>query len=245
MLELGPGTGRFTPTVLASGSRVVAADLSLPMLRALGRHAPVQARRHRLARVRAAGEHLPFRNGTFRAAVAYGNILCFAAKDGEHLLAELARVVRPGGCLILDVASPVGATIEFLTIASQRRILHRILRDPEYYFLNAVVGKKERAHQPFDPDRMAYWEFDFYTPAAAEAALAEAGFRTVDRMAVAPLGAYRDRVTTIARRDRRAWTTLVELEERVGRRSGALETGHGFVMAAVRGPSRARRRSRN
>ncbi len=57
VLELGPGPGRFTPTILSSGARVVAVDLSLPMLRALGRRKPIRSRSTRLRRVRAAGEH--------------------------------------------------------------------------------------------------------------------------------------------------------------------------------------------
>lgn len=245
VLELGPGPGRFTPSILTTGARVVAVDLSLPMLHALGRHAAVRARTRQLRRVRGAGERLPFGDGSFRAVVAYGNLLGFAARDGERLLAELARVVRPGGHLILDVASPVGAATEFLTQGAERRLLLRILRDPDFYFLSQVLGARGRGHQPYAPERWAPWEFDFYTPAAAEALLADAGFRVVDRMAVGAIGAYRDRLATIARRDRRTWATLLSIEEDVGRRAGVLETGHGFVVAAVRRRDASPLRSRD
>lgn len=244
VLELGPGPGRFTPTVLASGARVAAVDLSLPMLRALARRAPIRVRSGRLRRVRAAGEHLPFRDGAFRAAVVYGNLLGFAAEDGPRLLSELARVLAPGGKLILDVSSPIAATTEFLSLGAQRRFLLRILREPDYYLISWVASSKRRAHQPYAPGRMAFWEFDFYTVPAAEAALGTAGFRPVDRMAIAPIGAFRDRLTTIARRDAKAWKNLVALEEEVGRRPGLLETGHGFAMAASRESRRPRTRSR-
>jgi SAM-dependent methyltransferase len=243
VLELGPGPGRFTPTILSSGARVVAVDLSLAMLRALHRRKPVRAQSRRLAKVRAAGEFLPFRDGAFRGAVLYGNILGFSARDGRWLLSEVARVVRPGGTLIIDVSSPVGATTEFLENGARRRFLLRVLRDPEYYLLNAVIGSGARVHSPFAPERWAFWEFDFYTVPAAQKALSAAGFRTIDRMAVGPIGAFRERLTAIARRDRRAWRNLVELEERVGRRPGVLETGHGFVMAAVREGRKSRTRS--
>jgi len=195
---------------------VTAVDYSLPMLRALVRRRSVRSGSDRLRRLRGAGEHLPFRRGTFRAAVAYGNILGFSAKDSAQLLSELARVVRPGGILLLDVASPVAAATEFLSLGAQRRFLLRILRDPDYYFLEGVLAEAERAHQPFAPERMAYWEFDFYTAPAAEAELDRAGFRTVDRMAVGALAAYRDAITNVARRDRRAWGELLRLEELVG-----------------------------
>jgi SAM-dependent methyltransferase len=240
VLELGPGPGRFTPTVLACGARVVAVDLSLPMLHALRRRKRVQKRAGRLRRVRGAGEQLPFRTGAFRAAVVYGNILGFSAGGGEQLLSELARVVTPGGVVILDVSSPVGAITEFFSMAARRRFLLRILRDPENYLFSVHEKMRDRSHQPYVPQRLAFWEFDFYTFAGAESALTDAGFRPIDRMAVGAVGAFRDQLTTIAHRERRTWKNLLKLEEVVGRRHGVLETGHGFVVAAVRSGRRTR-----
>ena len=144
----------------------------------------------------------------------------------------------------LDVASPVGATTDFLSMAAHRRLLSKVLRDPEFYFLNKVLGPSDRTRQPYAPERWGYFEFDFYTAAGAERALAAAGFRVIDRMALAPISAYRGRLTTIARRERRTWRNLLAVEERAGRRPGTLETGHGFVVAAVRATPRGRRRSR-
>ena len=244
VLELGPGPGRFTPTVLASGARVAAVDFSRPMLRTLGRRKAVRARCAQLRRVRAVGERLPFRSGAFRASIALGNILGFSAGDGAQLLREIARVTRPGGLLVLDVASPVGATTDFLEEASRRRLLRRILRNPKYYFLDEIVRSAERTHQPYAPRRWGFFEFDFYTVAAAKRLLLGAGFRPIDQMAIGAIGAYRERLTTIARREPRTWRTLLELEERVGRRAGVLETGHGFVVAALRDSRDVPRRSR-
>jgi SAM-dependent methyltransferase len=222
---------------------VVAVDLSLPMLKALGRRKSVRLRAIRLNRARAAGEQLPFRNGAFRAAVMYGNILGFSGSEGSRLLSEMARVLRPGGLLVLDVASPAASTTEFLEAGAQRRFLLRILRDPEYFFLGQALSPTGHGHQPFAPARMGYFEFDFYTVAAVEKLLSASGFRPIDRMALAPIGAYRERLTTIARREPRAWRNLLALEEHVGRRPGVLEAGHGFVVAALREPV-GRRRSR-
>lgn len=244
MLELGSGPGRFTPTVLSARARVVAVDLSVPMLRALRRRRTIRTQSARLRCVRAAGEHLPFRDGAFRATVALGNILGFSSSDGPRLVSEIARVTEPGGLLVLDIASPVGATSEFLATAAKRRLLLKILRNPGYYFLNEIVRDAERTRQPYAPKRWGFYEFDFYTPAGADEVLSAAGFRPIDRMAIAPVGAYRNRLTTIARRDRTAWRNLLALEERSGRRPGTLETGHGFLVAAVRGRSDSRRRSR-
>jgi len=244
VLELGPGPGRFTPVLLNRGSRVVAVDLSLPMLQALIHRRTVRSRSTGLRRVRGAGELLPFRNEAFGVTVALGNLLGFSASGGRRLLSELARVTRPGGTLILDVASPVAASTDFLEMAVRRRLLPRILRDPEYYFLNEIVRGSDRTRQPYAPERWGFFEFDFYTVAGAERSLTAAGFRVVDRMAIAPIGAYRPRLASIARRERKTWQNLLALEERAGRRTGTFETGHGFVVAAVRRSHRRRRRSR-
>jgi len=241
VLELGPGPGRFTPTIAASGGTVVAVDLSRPMLEwARQRAKPISAR---LRWVRGAGERLPILAGTFGTAVVYGNILGFAGREGPRLLAELARVLRPGGRLILDVAAPVSATQEFLVVGSQRRFLRRVLRDPRRYLLEAVLT---HGHQHYDPERMAFFEFDFYTVERATRELEKAGFRIIDRMAVGVVAAYQERLAASARREPRTWENLLRLEERVGRRSGVLETGDGFVVVAVRSrkPSRGRVASR-
>lgn len=165
------------------------------------------------------------------AAVVLGNIVCFAVKDGSRMLGEIARVLRPGGMLVVDFQSPAGAVQDFLWTASNRRLLPKVLRDPRYYLLDDVL---ETGFQPYDPRRLSRWEFQFYTPSAALAALARAGFRPLDTLAIAPVAAYQPRVASIAQRDPRTWATLLRVEEEVGRRPGALETGHGFVVAAVR-----------
>jgi hypothetical protein len=91
--------------------------------------------------------------------------------------------------------------------------------------------------QPYAPDRLAPWEVKFYTVPEAARALDRAGFRVIDAMAVAPATAFQDRVLSVARRDKRAWEGLIRVEERLGRRPGAHDVGHGFIVSARRKPS--------
>jgi SAM-dependent methyltransferase len=186
--------------------------------------------------VQGAGEHLPFADRSFDVAVAFGNIICFAAKDGERLLRELSRVLRPGGLLLVDFSSPASAIQEFLANEANHRGLARILRRPDHYFLHRAL---RTGYQPYAPARLAQFEFQFYTVDEAVRALRSAGFRPVDTMSIAPLAAHHERVAAIARREPRTWRTLLELEETVGRRNGALEIGHGFAIAARRASARA------
>jgi len=232
LLELGPGPGRFTPFLRQRfRGRLIALDLSRESLRSGRRRARTQRGFARIDFIQGAGEYLPFRPRSIDTVVALGNIVSFAGRDGGVLLAELRRVVRPRGRLLLDFASPAASAQEFLGRAAQQRFLLRILRRPAYYLLDQVLGT---GFQPYAPGRGGMWEFQFYTVAQATKALARAGFRVIDAMSVAPLAAYQDRVAAIAHRERKTWEGLLRLEERVGRRPGALESGHGFVVAAVR-----------
>lgn len=232
LLELGPGPGRFTPILRrATRGGVLALDLSREGLRSARRRARREPGLSRIDWVQGAGEYLPLRSRSVDTVVAFGNIVSFAALDGPALLKELARVMRPKGLLLADFPSPAGSTQEFFYVAARQRLLGRVLRRPSHYFLDRVLTT---GFQPLAPARLARWEFRFYTVAEAKKELARAGFRTIDAMSVAPIAAYQDRVAAIARREKRTWVTLLRVEEQIGRRPGVLETGHGFLMAAVR-----------
>jgi ubiquinone/menaquinone biosynthesis C-methylase UbiE len=231
-LELGPGPGRFSPILRSAiRGRVIAVDLSREMLRAARRRARGTSASRATHWVQGAGEHLPLSTRSIDVAVAFGNIVSFAADDGPVLLKELGRVVKPNGLLIADFASPAAATQEFFYVAAHRRLLPRILRRPHYFFIDRVLTT---GFQPYDPDRFAQWAFRFYTVGEAKKAIVRAGFRLLDVMSVAPIAATHNRIAAIARREGRMWEALLRIEEQVGRRPGVLEAGEGFVVAAAR-----------
>jgi ubiquinone/menaquinone biosynthesis C-methylase UbiE len=232
LLELGPGPGRFTPSLLAAPPRrLIAVDLSRPILLAGRRRLRAHAEVAHATWVRGAGEHLPLRDGSVDVAVVLGNVVCMAAREGPKMLRELHRVTRPGALLLVDFATAAGAAEEFFYTAARHKILIKVLRRPEYYLIDQVLRS---GYQPNDPARLASWEFQFYTPETGRRALGRAGFRALDLMAVGPLVAFHDHIAKIARRDPTAWENLLRIEERVGRRPGVTETGHGFIVAARR-----------
>lgn len=236
VLEVGPGPGRFTPLIRSrSRGRLLLLDLSRANLIAGRRRGGDAERDGRTARLQGAAEQLPLRDRSVSAIVALGNIAGMASHDGPSLFGEWARVLRPGGRLILDFSAPPGSLQEFLHSAAQRRFLPRLLRAPRRYLLGHVLLT---GYQPYAPGRLARWEFRFYGPIEAREELARAGFRVTDVMSVAPVAAFQEAIARIALRERRTWETLLSLEEAVGRRPGAAEVGHGFVVAAVRAPAR-------
>lgn len=107
VLEVGAGTGRYTRLMLHAGFRVTAVDLSSEMVGFLGRHL---AEPGRCRVLRSDAFALPFGAATFDAAVCMGLIGRFDdAANQMAVLAELSRVVRPGGWLVFDMRNPRSA----------------------------------------------------------------------------------------------------------------------------------------
>jgi ubiquinone/menaquinone biosynthesis C-methylase UbiE len=94
LLEVSPGPGVFQPwlrSALKPAGHLVALDLSLPMLRQCRRkHGNEGA-----VLVHGNAEYLPFADACFDAAFHFGGVNLFT--QPERALAELVRVVRPGG----------------------------------------------------------------------------------------------------------------------------------------------------
>ena len=111
VLDAGAGPGRFTIELAHLGARVHVGDVS-----------PVQLA-HNAERVAAAGcEHTVVARGRldvcdlagvpddrFDAVVCYGGPLSYALDRAPDAVAELARVTRPGGHVLVSVMSAAGA----------------------------------------------------------------------------------------------------------------------------------------
>jgi SAM-dependent methyltransferase len=90
-LELGCGTGVFLERAAATGARIVAIDLSQPLLRQ-ARERMAGSPRVRL--VCGNAEAMPYADGTFDAV--YGSSVVHHL-DLDRALGEVFRVLRPGG----------------------------------------------------------------------------------------------------------------------------------------------------
>jgi demethylmenaquinone methyltransferase/2-methoxy-6-polyprenyl-1,4-benzoquinol methylase len=147
VLDLAAGTGVSTAELQRSGARAVACDFSLGMLRA-GR-----ANRHRrnVRFVAGDGTRLPFASESFDAVtISFGlrNIV-----DVPRALTEMARVVRPGGRLVVcEFSRPVWAPFRVLYLNYLMRLLpwiaRRVSSNPDAYVylaesIRAWPGQKE------------------------------------------------------------------------------------------------------
>jgi SAM-dependent methyltransferase len=109
VLEAGAGPGRFTLELAAIGARVVAGDISP---RQLELHAEKTAEVEDAVEARVLLDIVDlsqFRDGEFDAVVCYGGPLSYVLGEADRALAELLRVTRPGGPVLVTVMSLLGA----------------------------------------------------------------------------------------------------------------------------------------
>jgi SAM-dependent methyltransferase len=104
VLEVGCGAASCSRWLTTQGARPVGLDLSAGMLRhaaelndRTGIHLPL---------VQAGAERLPFADGTFDAACSAFGAVPFVAEP-EVVMAEVARVIRPGGRWVFAVMHPM------------------------------------------------------------------------------------------------------------------------------------------
>jgi demethylmenaquinone methyltransferase/2-methoxy-6-polyprenyl-1,4-benzoquinol methylase len=132
VLDLAAGTGVSTAELRRSGAFAVACDFSLGMLRA-GRTS-----RHRREVPFVAGDalHLPFADASFDAVTISFGLRNVA--DVPTALAEMARVVRPGGRLVVcEFSRPVFAPFRYIYLNYLMRALpwiaRRVSSNPDAY----------------------------------------------------------------------------------------------------------------
>jgi demethylmenaquinone methyltransferase/2-methoxy-6-polyprenyl-1,4-benzoquinol methylase len=136
VLDLAAGTGTSTATFAAGGADCVACDFSLGMLRAGMRRVRAAPEGPRPAFVAGDALRLPFRDGVFDAVtISFG--LRNVARP-EQALAEMLRVTRPGGRLVVCefsrlTARPLRVAYERYLSRALPAVARRAARNPVAY----------------------------------------------------------------------------------------------------------------
>ena len=97
LLDIGCGDGAFTTELARRGALATGLDVDPAMLAAARQRSRQEALPLQLVEGRA--EALPFQDGTFDVALAVTS-LCFV-QDTRRAISEMARILRPGGRLII------------------------------------------------------------------------------------------------------------------------------------------------
>jgi SAM-dependent methyltransferase len=168
VIDLGAGTGKFTELIVHTGATITALEPVTSMRTALERNCPT------IRVVDATAEHTTAEDGSFDAAVAASAFHWF---DGERALAEIERVLRPRGALVLMWNVPAGPT------------------QPSIEALERLVDERAPRHLAYHPcdlnaDRFASGEWRVPFAGSPFEELREASFanvQTLDRDAFVAL----------------------------------------------------------
>jgi SAM-dependent methyltransferase len=102
VLDLGCGLGHSLPPLLARATKVVALDVNPSFLAKASATNEAAIASGQLAIVEAnAAEGLPFEAERFDRVICQNMLECLQPEDRPELIAEIDRVLRPGGTLLL------------------------------------------------------------------------------------------------------------------------------------------------
>lgn len=171
VLDLACGAGRHLRALAGAGAAATGTDLSPDLL--------AEARRqgsHRL--VRCDNRRLPFRGGIFHAVTCFFTSFgYFEAEAGDAaVLAEAARVLAPGGGLLLDLMDP--ASVRRDLVPESAREEHG-LRIVERRGISADGRRVEKRVTLRGPEGERSWteSVRLYDPGEVEGMAAGAGLR--------------------------------------------------------------------
>ncbi len=109
VLEVGTGPGRATALLSGDGRQVIGVDVARRMLRLARAH--LDAEHSRAELVRASVLRLPYRDATFDAVLSTYLLDVLGDAELPGALSEMARVLSPGGRLVLGTMNlPKGLT---------------------------------------------------------------------------------------------------------------------------------------
>lgn len=168
VLDLCCGSGRHTFALHEAGLDVTGIDLSPELLsHALASEvtAPIRARL-----LRADVRSLPFRAGVFDSAVNLFSSFGYFGEDGDRrVLLEFARVLAPGGQLVIDLMNPARVRANLVpysrserdgvVLVEQRSLVadgRLVVKDVELCNASGRVRWREEVRL-YEPDEMRRW----------------------------------------------------------------------------------------
>ncbi|MBV8431316.1 MAG: class I SAM-dependent methyltransferase [Solirubrobacterales bacterium] len=160
VLDVATGTGMVAFVLAWGGCQVVGLDQSQEMLgRARAKLAGLPELADRVNFVRGEAERLPFPDGQFDA-LSFTYLLRYV-DDRRATLAELARVVKPGGRIaMLEFGVPTSPPLRALWRLHTRYVLPALGRvaSPAWLEVGRFLGPNIEEFYAAEPDLVSLWE---------------------------------------------------------------------------------------
>jgi SAM-dependent methyltransferase len=224
VLEAGAGAGRFSVELARLGARLTVIDVS-PVQMDLHRRHLADEDLEASVEERALADIIDlsrFPDGAFDAVVCYGGPLSYVMERADDALAELLRVVRPGGHVLLSVMSNLGSLHAFLST---------IPGDIDQVGIDAVERVRETGDLP--EELASVGAMHMYTWEELRALLGRHECEPVAASAANFLSVRNDEVCERWLQDPSMWERFLAWEVRACREPGALDAGT-HVLAVVR-----------
>jgi ubiquinone/menaquinone biosynthesis C-methylase UbiE len=150
VLDVGTGPGRFTIELARIGPEIVVADLSAGQLELNRKKVRAAGCEQRVSeRVVADITDLSrFSDGELDAAVRYGGPLSYVLDRAEEGIAELARVTRTGGHVLVSVMSLVGTIYHYLDVVLQLAVRDGVERTDDIVRTGFLPEEPDYGHLP-------------------------------------------------------------------------------------------------
>ena len=229
VLDAGCGPGRFSITAAKLGARVTALDLSDRQLQ-LAEEKIGQAGLTESVEDFIQGDITDlsvFPDGRFDVVICYGGALSYVRERRHKAAAELVRVVRSGGAILVSVMSRYGASLNLV-----RRPSIPILKDAEGWDVWGVAENGDLDGFPSTQVGMLHPPMHLFTSEELRDLLP--GCRVLE-IAGSNVTAYEGSAAIEeVFDDPQAWETAVRLERELNRRPGLVDTGSHIIMTARR-----------
>ena len=222
VLEIGAGAGIFTKELVSMAGRLVVSDLSEVQLALNRDHMRDLGVLHRVAdyRVLDIADLSTVGTESFDAVVCIGGPLNYLLDQEQAAVAELLRVVKPGGKLVLGVMSLISTVAIYLGSLPAEK--NAIGLDNMRWLLE--TGRQDREHHPATEHYC-----HMMTSADVDALLADQAVEVVERRGAGLLGVAGEEALEAAKRDDELWTLIVERELAWSKSPGTLDVGDNIV----------------
>lgn len=224
VLEIGAGPGRFTIELAKLGARVTVGDIS-PVQLALNREKVSEAGYEASVVSRAVMDVTDlsrFAAASFDAVVCYGGALSYVFERAADAVAELMRVTRPGGYLLVSVMSLLGGIHAFLPDVI------RIARDAGVAPLQRLIESGDQFEDAVTQGHLLH----FYRSHELRALLERQGGDVVALSATNFLAVGYDALLTGILEEDVLWEALLRWELEFCQQPGAVDGGTHLIAVA-------------
>ena len=226
MLDAGCGSGRFSVPAAEAGCKLTLLDISERQLTIAENKMAEHG--HSAYYINASVTDMNMlENNSFDVAVCYGAVLNYLHSGVSRAVAELYRVTKPGGYVVISVNSRAG--VLRMAASELNMPFCDFWGDPDKWGIKSVVSTGDETDWPgaTHPPR------HYFISGELRRAMEEAGLRDIVTGAAPSVITGQRKNAELAAADKTAWNTLLYTENKMFTEPGLADAGE-FILAKGR-----------